>query len=133
MFSVKAIHHIYLFNFIFQQNLTTTGEIGTVKAEYIDIDSVSCLLPKIAIYNVTVSNNGIDYGDWLPYLVYNGYCDTCDVNITDGCSKRVCIINTRGQILFFKIHVKPNQPGFIFLFYRMDSGFVKCMVKINLL
>lgn len=63
--------------------------MGTVLAEYINEDSVSCALPRIAIYNITVSNNGIEYSDWVTHLVYNGYCDTCTED--DGCMLRVSI------------------------------------------
>ena len=67
--------------------MTSTGKNGTIKALFENSDSVVCVLPKLDIYNLTVSNNGIDYDEWVTYIMYNGYCDTCDENI--GCTRRV--------------------------------------------
>lgn len=66
------------------------GGSVTINASYVSREQVSCKLPNSGVYNVSVSNDGNNFGAELTFIGYDSSCYTCHGS---GCSQRVGILN----------------------------------------
>lgn len=64
----------------------TDGASLTVNASFVSREQVICQLPDSGIYNVSVSNDGSNFGTELTFIGYDSACYICDQS---GCSQRV--------------------------------------------
>lgn len=64
----------------------TDGASLTVNASFVSREQVICQLPDSGIYNVSVSNDGNNFGTELTFIGYDSACYICDQS---GCSQRV--------------------------------------------
>lgn len=66
----------------------TDGASLTVNASFVSREQVICQLPDSGIYNVSVSNDGNNFGTELTFIGYDSACYICDQS---GCSQRVSV------------------------------------------
>lgn len=71
----------------------TDGASLTVNASFVSREQVICQLPDSGIYNVSVSNDGNNFGTELTFVGYDSACYICDQS---GCSQRVSVTVCKG-------------------------------------
>ncbi|XP_033756293.1 uncharacterized protein LOC117339037 [Pecten maximus] len=78
-----------------ETSFTVMNETETIPAVFVSFNELTCTLPSVGSYEITISNNGTQaLSNAAYFIVYNSLCFTCDIT-SKTCSPKntSCLIN----------------------------------------